>query len=47
MASPPPAYADVALALDMPIGSIGPIRSRCLEKLRRDDDLRHVAAALD
>jgi RNA polymerase sigma factor (sigma-70 family) len=35
MASPPPSYAEVAAALDMPIGSIGPVRSRCLEQLRR------------
>jgi RNA polymerase sigma factor (sigma-70 family) len=30
-----PSYADVAAALDMPIGSIGPTRARCLERLRR------------
>jgi RNA polymerase sigma factor (sigma-70 family) len=35
MASPPPSYAEVAAALDMPIGSIGPVRSRCLEQLRQ------------
>ena len=29
------AYEDVALRLDMPVGSIGPSRSRCLAKLRR------------
>ncbi|MGZ3145481.1 RNA polymerase sigma factor [Lentzea chajnantorensis] len=34
MASPPPAYAEVAAALDMPVGSIGPIRQRCLNRLR-------------
>lgn len=34
MASPPPAYAEVALALDMPVGSIGPIRQRCLHRLK-------------
>jgi RNA polymerase sigma factor (sigma-70 family) len=34
MASPPPAYADVAVALDMPIGSVGPTRGRCLDQLR-------------
>lgn len=33
MASPPPAYAEVAVALDMPIGSIGPTRQRCLAHL--------------
>ncbi|HVL83168.1 MAG TPA: sigma-70 family RNA polymerase sigma factor [Pseudonocardia sp.] len=30
-----PPYAEVAAALDMPIGSIGPTRARCLDKLRR------------
>jgi RNA polymerase sigma factor (sigma-70 family) len=35
MATPPPSYAEVAAALDMPIGSIGPTRGRCLERLRR------------
>lgn len=34
MATPPPAYADVAAALGVPIGSIGPTRGRCLERLR-------------
>jgi len=34
VADPPPAYADVAQALDMPIGSIGPTRQRCLTQLR-------------
>jgi DNA-directed RNA polymerase specialized sigma24 family protein len=30
-----PDYAAVAEALDMPIGSIGPTRGRCLAKLRQ------------
>jgi RNA polymerase sigma factor (sigma-70 family) len=34
MASPPPAYTEVAAALDIPIGSIGPTRQRCLGQLR-------------
>jgi RNA polymerase sigma factor (sigma-70 family) len=29
-----PDYSQVAIALDMPVGSIGPTRSRCLAKLR-------------
>ena len=33
-ASPPPSYAEVAVALEMPIGSIGPTRARCLGRLR-------------
>jgi RNA polymerase sigma factor (sigma-70 family) len=32
--SPPPSYAEVAVALEMPIGSIGPTRARCLRRLR-------------
>lgn len=43
MASPPPSYQDVSAALDMAVGSIGPARQRCLERLRRrvlaDDSL--------
>lgn len=35
MADPAPSYADVALALDMPVGSIGPTRQRCLAALRQ------------
>lgn len=35
MTDPPPAYVEVAAALDMPVGSIGPTRRRCLEHLRR------------
>ena len=34
MASPPPSYREVSRALDMPVGSIGPTRDRCLRKLR-------------
>jgi RNA polymerase sigma factor (sigma-70 family) len=30
-----PPYAEVAAALDMPIGSIGPTRARCLDRLRK------------
>lgn len=32
---PPPSYAEVSEALDIPVGSIGPTRARCLEHLRR------------
>jgi RNA polymerase sigma factor (sigma-70 family) len=35
MADPPPSYIEVAAALDMPVGSIGPTRRRCLELLRQ------------
>jgi len=36
MASPPPSYAEVSAALDLPVGSIGPTRARCLQRLRRE-----------
>ena len=32
MADPPPSYEDVGAALEMPVGSIGPTRARCLER---------------
>ena len=34
MASPPPSYAEVSSALELPVGSIGPTRGRCLDRLR-------------
>jgi RNA polymerase sigma factor (sigma-70 family) len=34
VADPSPSYEDVGAALDMPIGSIGPTRQRCLDRLR-------------
>jgi RNA polymerase sigma factor (sigma-70 family) len=34
VADPPPSYEEVGAALDMPIGSIGPTRGRCLQQLR-------------
>jgi len=45
MADPAPSYDDVAAALEMPVGSIGPTRARCLDRLRRDGAL--VALALE
>jgi RNA polymerase sigma factor (sigma-70 family) len=36
MASPPPSYAEVAAALGLPVGSIGPTRARCLQRLREE-----------
>jgi len=36
MADPEPSYEEVGQALDMPIGSIGPTRGRCLKHLRRE-----------
>jgi RNA polymerase sigma factor (sigma-70 family) len=34
LTDPPPSYADVSAGLDMPVGSIGPTRARCLDRLR-------------
>lgn len=34
MADPAPSYAEVSAALEMPMGSIGPRRARCLDHLR-------------
>jgi RNA polymerase sigma factor (sigma-70 family) len=35
MADSPPSYEEVSEALELPVGSIGPTRARCLERLRR------------
>jgi RNA polymerase sigma factor (sigma-70 family) len=35
IATPPPSYVEVAAALGMPVGSIGPTRARCLRRLRQ------------
>ncbi|WP_053227795.1 RNA polymerase sigma factor [Solirubrobacter soli] len=45
LADPEPTYAEVSLALGMPIGSIGPTRGRAIARLRDDDEL--AAAVLD
>lgn len=34
LVDPAPSYEEISAALDIPIGSIGPTRGRCLEKLR-------------
>lgn len=39
-AEPDLEYRRIGAALDMPIGSIGPIRQRCLDRLRRDGRLQ-------
>jgi RNA polymerase sigma factor (sigma-70 family) len=40
---PPPSYADVSLTLGMPIGSIGPVRARTIDRLRLDPRLSALA----
>ena len=44
MADPPPSYLEVSVALDMPIGSIGPTRIRCLKSLRQKLEARGLGA---
>ncbi len=39
-ADPPLSYEEVAVVLDMPMGSIGPNRQRCLERLRSNRPMR-------
>ena len=36
IADPPVHYAEISARLGIPVGTIGPNRSRCLDKLRRD-----------
>jgi len=45
MVEPRPSYEEIAAALDIPVGSLGPTRGRCLKLLRRQlrgisDDFR-------
>ena len=44
MNDPPPAYVDVSARLGMAVGSIGPMRARCLDRLRRSQHLVAVLA---
>jgi len=44
MSDPPPAYVDVSARLGMAVGSIGPMRARCLDRLRRSQHLVAVLA---
>jgi RNA polymerase sigma factor (sigma-70 family) len=40
---PPATYEEITVALDMPIGSIGPTRQRCLGKLRNHPALARIS----
>jgi RNA polymerase sigma factor (sigma-70 family) len=40
-------YDEIARDLDMPVGSIGPIRGRCFARLRHNAQLRQLADAVD
>lgn len=44
LADPPLSYAEISAALDMPVGSIGPSRARCLERLRRSPEIGRITA---
>jgi RNA polymerase sigma factor (sigma-70 family) len=42
-----PSYQEIAAQLGVPVGSIGPIRGRCLAKLRVDRRLRELAEVVE
>jgi hypothetical protein len=45
MADPPLPYTEISARLGVPVGSIGPSRRRCLDKLRRHPALAALIAA--
>jgi RNA polymerase sigma factor (sigma-70 family) len=47
IADPPVPYAEISTRLGIPVGSIGPKRSRCLDKLRRDPSLTALINTAD
>ena len=47
IADPPVPYAEISAKLGIPVGSIGPNRRRCLDKLRRDPALAAQINAAD
>jgi hypothetical protein len=42
---PPVPYAEISARLGIPVGSIGPSRGRCVEKLRRDPAIAALIGA--
>jgi len=42
ISDPPPAYADISARLGIAVGSIGPTRARCLDRLRQSPHLAGV-----
>ena len=42
IADPPVSYAEIAVRLGIPIGSIGPTRARCLEQLKRRPEIAGI-----
>jgi RNA polymerase sigma factor (sigma-70 family) len=45
IADPPLSYREIAFRLNVPVGSIGPTRGRCLDKLRSTTSMRRVLPA--
>lgn len=45
VSDPPPGYAQVSASLGIPIGSIGPTRARCLDRLRQSPHLADFVAS--
>ena len=43
VSSPPPSYVEISAALGIAVGSIGPLRQRCLRRLRARMDARGAA----
>jgi RNA polymerase sigma factor (sigma-70 family) len=46
MAEPRPSYEEIAAALDMPIGSIGPTRQRALDRLRQQLETQSLLSVM-
>jgi RNA polymerase sigma factor (sigma-70 family) len=47
VSDPPYAYAQISAALGMSVGTIGPMRGRCLDRLRRSPHIAAIAADAD
>ena len=43
MSDPMPSYEEIGAAMGMPVGSVGPTRARCLERLRREAEVVELA----
>ena len=47
VADPPHSYAQISAALNIPVGSIGPQRARCLQRLRQSAALIAFGASTE
>jgi RNA polymerase sigma factor (sigma-70 family) len=45
VSDPMPSYDEIGAAMEMPIGSIGPTRARCLERLRREAQMLELSTS--